>query len=488
MPEYALSKSNYLSGLQCERRLWLETHRPGEAVVTSDAQQHIFRMGGAVVEAAQKLFPGGKLVSAPASEHWLAVERTRELIADRSVPAIFEAAFEFEGVRVRVDVLERIDGEALGFGVRDVKSSTCLKSAQYIPDLAIQKWVLEHCGLSVVSTELVHLDADFVRGDGDIEWSTLFRRVELIDRLGSEAMKNVDAYVEEMRETLTLPAPPEREQGDFCKRPEPCPFWNWCTASKPGRWFIEQGGANEERKAIMLGVTETQEPWVSESLEEDLDALQAPFWALGFQAIGASIPLVEGTRPYQPVPFQWSLHRLFEDGTLRHSQFLATGRKDPREEVASALVRELEEDSSPIVVYSGYAKRRLKEMAAVLPELESSLLAIVDRLVDLLPIVRDNVYHPDFLGSYSIQYVAPALSPSLTYTGLVSVSNGTTATDAFARLVRRELSPVEEVEVRDAMAEYSERDTQALIDVYRSLRELAGAHKPAPEEEEEGSA
>jgi len=479
MSKYALSKSNYISGLQCERRLWLDTHRPAEALPTGDAQQHIFRMGTEVGEAAQRLFPDGVRVHAPASEHWLAVEKTRELIADRSIPAIFGAAFEFEGVRVCVDILERIDAEWPRFGIRDVKSSTCVKTAQYIPGLAIQKWVLENCGLSIVSTELVHLDADFVRGAGEIIWPALFRRAELIDRLADAEMKAVGANVEGMRKTLAMPAPPEREPADFCKRPRPCPFWNSCTADKPGRWFIERGGAKEERKAIMLEVTETQEPWVSESLEEDLDALQAPFWALGLRAIGASIPLFEGTRPYQPIPFQWSLHRLSSDGTLQHFQFLASGRNDPRDEISSALVRTLEQDASPILVYSGYEKRRLKEMAAALPHLESSLLAIVGRLVDLLPIVRRNVYHPDFLGSYSIQYVAPALSPPLTYTDMVDVSNGTTATAAFARLVEREISPDDEVKLRDAMAEYSERDTRSLIDMYRSLRALAGRHERA---------
>jgi hypothetical protein len=480
MPECELSKSRYLSGLQCDRRLWLDTFKPSDAVPPSEAQRHIFRMSTEVGEAARKLFPDGVLVEAPSFEHGLAVEQTREFIADGFASAIFEAAFEFGGVQVRVDILERLAGDSPRFGIREVKSSTCVKGTQHVPGLAIQKWVLEGCGLSIGSTELVHLDADFVRGEGSIEWARIFKRVELIDRLGPAEMENVAARVDGMRETIALSAPPEREPGPKCRRPHLCPFWDSCTAAKPGTWFIEQGGANEERKAIMVEVTKSQQPWISESLEEDLGSLPPPFWALDFEAIGAAIPLFDGTRPYQPIPFQWSLHRLSKDGRLDLVQFLASGRTDPREEVAKELVGTLQQDTAPILVYSGYGQRRLKELAAVLPEFESSLLAIVDRLVDLLPIVRRNVYHPDFLGSYSIKYVAPALSPSLTFTDLVGVADGTTAMGAFARLVSRESSPHDEAVLRSAMLEYSERDTLALVDLYRSLGERVGQGQSSP--------
>jgi hypothetical protein len=480
MPESHLSKSRYLSGLQCDLRLWLDAYQPSEATPTSTAQEHIFRMGTQVGEAARNLFPGGVLVRADASQHTLAFEQTRALIADEFVPALFEAAFEFDGVRVRVDILERLEGDSPRFGIREVKSSTSWKESQHLPDLAIQKWVLEHCGVSVGSAELVHLNPDYRRGESSIEWPEIFTRAEQIERLGPAEMQAVGERVDAMREKLSMTVGPVREPDAFCKRPHPCPYWDSCTAGKPARWFIEGVSTNSERKAIMLDVAESQEPWISESLAEDLESIEAPLWALDFETIGAALPLYEGTQAYQPIPFQWSLHRLSSDGTIHHLEFLANGRTDPREEVANELVRTLEQDDRPILVYSGYEKSRLKELAAAVPTLETSLMAIIDRLVDLLPIIRNKVYHPDFLGSYSIKYVAPALAPTLSYQDLGVVSDGAGAMGAFAHIASGRLSPAAEAVLRESLLQYCERDTQALLDVFLALESIIGRDKRAP--------
>ena len=470
-----LSKSRYLAALQCDRRLWLEAHSPEVATPLGDAQRHIFRMGADVGQAAHSLFPGGVLVAATFDNHAEAVQQTRVLMADDSVPAIFEAAFEHEGVRIRVDILERCRSGPVDtrWGLREVKASSRVKRAQHLPDLAIQKWVLEENGLEIESVELIHVNSDFVRDAKEIDWPSYFSRAELIEVLGASEMSGVAKQVASMRTTLTRSSPPEREPGAFCKKPHLCPFWASCTADRSASWFIRQTGVSAARKARMVEITESGSAWFSEDLSKALAAIAPPVWALDFETIGPAIPFFEGTKPFQALAFQWSLHRLAADGEVEHFEYLASGREDPRVGVAEKLVTVLSRDDAPILAYSGYEKGCLKDLAKRVPERSEELERISGRLVDLLPIVKAYVYHPDLLGSFSIKTVGPALASGVRYDDLSGVADGIAALGAFAAIVKGETRGEDEDRVRAELLEYCQRDTLALLEVYRALLGVA---------------
>ena len=222
----------------------------------------------------------------------------------------------------------------------------------------------------------------------------------------------------------------------------------------------------------MIEITESGQPWFSEELANELAVAAPPVWALDFEAIGPAIPFFEGTKPYQALAFQWSLHRLAADGEVEHFEYLASGREDPRSGVARALIEVLGQDDAPVLAYSGYEKRCLKNMAAHLPELAGELEAIVDRLVDLLEIVRAHVYHPDLLGSFSIKKVGPAFAPDVSYADLSGVADGMAALGAFAEIVKGEISSADEHRIREELLQYCARDTLALLEVYRALRRI----------------
>lgn len=477
MPTPYLSKSRYLSALQCDRRLWLDIHDPDSATPLGDATLHIFQMGTEVGQAAHHLFPNGVLVDTPASDHSAAVEQTRDLMADESIPALFEASFDYQNVRIRVDILERLGNGC--WGLREVKSASKLKRAQHLPDLAVQKWVLEGCGLTIDSAELIHVNGLFVRGEGEIDWDAYFKRVELLEELegirgevGGEVVDgvvDVAARIKAMQRTVAETAAPVREPGAFCKKPHLCSYWEACTAAKSASWRVEQTGAKANKKARMIEVTESGRPWFSDKLAKALGATAPPVWALDFEAIGPAIPFYSGTGPFRAMAFQWSLHRLSADGEMEHFEFLAGGRVDPRPEVARSLLEVLGRDRAPILVYSSYEKTCLRNMAESVPEWAGELEGIVDRLVDLLPIVRAHVYHPDLLGSFSIKKVGPAIAPGVTYADLDGVSDGTAAMGAFARIVGGDLSPDDESKLRGQLLAYCGRDTLCLIETYRAL-------------------
>jgi predicted RecB family nuclease len=200
-----------------------------------------------------------------------------------------------------------------------------------------------------------------------------------------------------------------------------------------------------------------------------------PACYLDFEAMMPPIPLYEGTRPYQTIPFQWSLHVLDGDGTLHHREFLADAEGDPRRTFAETLIAAVSGGDAPIVVYSAYEQTRLKELAASFPDLRQSLHAIIARLVDLLPIVRNGIYFPEAGFSNSIKSVGPALCPDFTYEDLEDIADGATAAAAFLQFASGQLTLPEEVDrLRASLRVYCQRDTLAMVEVHRALMRLAG--------------
>ncbi len=207
---------------------------------------------------------------------------------------------------------------------------------------------------------------------------------------------------------------------------------------------------------------QTGKPWFSPELGEVLGGLTYPLNFADFEAVNPAVPRFPGMRPYDQLPFQFSVHVLREPGaTLEHHEFLATDANDPRREFISSLVATLGKIGS-IVVYSGFESQRLSDLAAWLPEFSGRIKKIQRRLWDLLPIVRNHVYHPNFAGSYSIKNVLPALVPGMTYEGM-EVADGTDAGLAWGSLIRGGLDQAERDRVRKTLLEYCGQDTLAMV-------------------------
>src|SRR5262249_48423447 len=151
--------------------------------------------------------------------------------------------------------------------------------------------------------------------------------------------------------------------------------------------------------------------FVAPDLFERLNSFGPPAFYLDFEAFAPSVPLYPGTRPFQTVPFQWSLHQINADGSVSHQEFLSEADTDPRRPFARTLIEALSTTNLPIIVYSSYEQARLRELSATFWDLRKPIANILQRLTDLLPLVRGCVYHPNFGFSYSIKATAPALCP-----------------------------------------------------------------------------
>ena len=159
-----LSKSKFLSGLQCHKRLYLEIHQPTLATPPDVSTQAILNMGTEIGTLAQQCFHGGILVKAGFRQRETAIAETAVLLHGFGTPAIFEAAFEHEGVFVRVDILQRVqhgEGESSSWRLIEVKSSTRVKDV-HLDDLSIQSHVVQGAGLKLDATCLMHIDTGYL--------------------------------------------------------------------------------------------------------------------------------------------------------------------------------------------------------------------------------------------------------------------------------------------------------------------------------------
>jgi hypothetical protein len=211
----------------------------------------------------------------------------------------------------------------------------------------------------------------------------------------------------------------------------------------------------------------------SPELAKELTAVAPPVSYLDFETFNPAIPLYPNTSPYERIPFQWSLHHDGGEGLLAHAEFLAGGEMDPRREFAATLLAAVERFLGPITVWSSFEAGVIQELSGLFPDLADRLAAVLDRIVDLLPIVRNHVAHPAFRGSYALKSVAPAIAPEIVYDG--DITDGGEASAAFYRIViDPTLTPEIRAELRRTRLRYCSNDSAALARVHQWLN-VAGA-------------
>jgi hypothetical protein len=230
MVEPHLTKSRYIAGLQCLRRLWLLVHEPQDYQDPPPGSPLDF--GQEIGRKAHLLFPGGTLVSEEPWQHAEAVRRTAALMADDNVPAIFEAAFAFGNVRIRVDVLER---RSAGWALLEVKSSSRVKD-HHLNDVALQVHMLRSAGIPLSAVEVMHVNTDYIRGPGAVDWSAFFAPVDVAAEAEARRV-NVPDQLPAMHDSLAQDTLPRADPGKHCGDPYECEFWDRCTADKPADWI-----------------------------------------------------------------------------------------------------------------------------------------------------------------------------------------------------------------------------------------------------------
>ncbi len=476
-----------MAGLQCHKLLWWMAHEPAAAELdVADARQAVYDQGHRVGALARTYVPGGVLVDLPHDAYQRRLEATRRALA-QGAPAVYEAAFRADGVFVSVDILERRQG---GFGLIEVKSTTSVK-AQHLPDVAVQAHVLSRSGIDVVRTEIMHLN----RACAYPDLSNLFTRADVTE-LVEARLAAIPGEVAAMTAMLAGPLP-SVATGPHCSSPYECPFTERCWPVLPPHHvstlyamrrrafeldelgyrtifdlpedFALGAAADRQRRAVQTG-----RMIVEPTLSAALAPFAAPVAFLDFETVGLAIPVWDGCHPYDQVPVQFSAQVPDGRGALYAHDWLAEGPGDPRPALAARLIAACE-GVHPIVAYNARFERdRIRELAVALPGLAAPLEALAARLVDLLPVVRNHVYHPDFGGGFSLKRVLPALVPEMSYR-VLAIAEGETASLELGRLLFHgdEMEPEERARLRADLLAYCQQDTWGLVRLLERLRGLA---------------
>lgn len=490
-----LSKSRYVSGLQCHKRLWLESNRPKEKAPTPPDRQRIFDEGHAVGELARTCFPGGRLIQADHLHSQDALKETQDLLLS-GVDTIFEAAFIFDGVFAQLDVLVRVPGEKDLWDFHEVKSTLSFKD-KHLDDVAIQKYILEGAGLKVRRAYLMHLNRDYVR-QGDIEPMKMFVSDDVTEQV-NENLKAVPAAVRRLKAALSKEAVPDVAIGPHCAKPHPCPFEEQCWKDIPAYSVFDLCGRSDGKVALLrekgillikdipdefelddtqrlqVRVEKTQEPEIDrERLTKMLAELRYPLHYLDFETVSTRIPPYDGLRPQQRIPFQASIHIQTEPGgPIKHEEFLGDGKGDPRRSLANFLLKTVAPQGS-VVVYSGtFEGSCLAELARDFPDMAPCLRGIRARIWDLLiPFSRHAYVHPAFQGSASIKATLPALFPEMGYERL-GIKEGTAASLAYLEVMEGRASSERAAQIKKDLLEYCGQDTLGMVKLLDYLKKIS---------------
>src|SRR5687767_12900107 len=492
-----LSKSRFTSGKQCHKLLWWRVHEPLAVELQPDkVLQDRFDQGAQVGALALERFADGVLIRLAdrndgSDRTWderddERLDMTRQAM-DGGANTIFEASFFADNTFVTCDVLLR---EADGWRLIEVKATNSVKP-EHLLDAAIQTHVLELSGLTITAIEIMHLNKECHFPD----LTNLFERTVVTDEVRA-LLPDIHNEIEAQLAMLRGPLP-DVSIGLRCSEPYDCAFQERCWPKDPEHisnlYLI--GRKTRCQENIDAGIhriseippkkklsdtarrqirsMKEQRMIVEPNLARALEPFDVRLGFLDFETIVRAVPVWPDMIPWEQAAAQFSYHETNGDGTYTHAEFLAEGPDDARPLLTQRMI-EATAHAERIVTYSGFEKTRIRGLQEVVPSLRAELIELENKLIDLLPVLREHVYHPDFHGSFSIKSVLTPLVPELTYNDLVIV-NGLVASVEIARLlfVAGKISPEEVPRVRKDLLEYCKRDTWAMVKLLDSLRALA---------------
>lgn len=486
IPQY-LSKSKLMRGYRCLKCIYLTIHQPElEAPLTPDTLA-LFKQGNEVGAKAREYFPGGTLVDNSPWDFSGAINKTKNLIAD-GITTIYEAAFEYMGFFARTDIIQ-YSHETHRWRIYEVKSTTRVKPEHY-DDVGVQAWIIAKSGLPIDQINLVHLNSDCRYPD----LSNLFHQEDITTNI-REKYLTIKPTIKNIYTTIQQPTVPDIDIGSYCLEPTECGFTEHCWQQKkipdmsilnlPGmkdrKWDLYNDGVialDDPRLSDLNALQErivtcfkTNKRYIDiKPIQAELSNWQFPLIFLDFETINPAIPRYDGCRPYEQLPFQFSVHTwLSPNADITHTEFLHDSADDPRPTLIPALIQACGEQGSIVAYHAKFEIDRIKALAGYSAEYCDALTKLIDRFVDPLPLIRNTVYDNAFNGSFSLKAVAPALlGPSHSYKDM-SVANGGDAQRAFEELISPNIAASKKLILRKAMLEYCKKDTFVMVDLVKWL-------------------
>lgn len=478
-----LSKSDYTIGLECPGHLWMKYHDKENIPPHPPGVLKRFEQGHVVGELAKKLFPDG--IDIDAEDLALNLQKTKELLPKRKV--LFEAALQVDNLYGRADILVPVGKDE--WDVIEVKSSTKVDKKKHYPDLAFQRYVYKKAGLKIRKCFLMHLNNEYVR-NGEVDLQKLFVQEDLTEEIG-QIMVEVPENIAFLWNIVKSPKFPNTAEKNYCTQPKECLIKDRCWDFLPEHHVfhlyngrknrtlfdegihnlrdVPEGRLSNAQQVIQLNCAKTGKVHVDKKqIKGFLETLDKVECHLDFETCSFAVPEFDGTRSYQRLPFQFSLH-VVTNGKKKHFEYLHDGKDDPRPGFLAALKEKLSAKGSVVVYSQGFESSVLKELARDFPSYKEWVDSVLKRIVDLrVPFSKFWYYNPSQRGSASIKKVLPVVVGK-GYEGM-AIADGDCASIAYLDMTFGKMTAEAKKKTREDLLRYCERDTEAMVWIVEELR------------------
>ena len=450
-----LSKSDYMLFLRHPAWLWVKKHDPKKIPPVDDNTQAMFDAGHQFEPYAESLFPEGvSLGFSDYDEYRTLPQRTRDAI-DRGDQVLFQPRFEWNEFTCICDIVSFVGENEVD--LYEIKASTKSKP-EHEYDLAFQTAVLEGSGLKVRNISVIHVNNAYVRhGEIKADQITAFADITEQVRAKGEATQEHMSQALRVSQSQTMPDP----NPDLAKL-----------------------GSKKDWLQIYKNIVSANDSQPDADIEPDIDKgaikqflseLEYPLYFLDYETMSGLIHYFDGHRPYQQVPFQYSLHILESpDVELTQKEYLHRDNSDPSRPLTEQLLKDIGDRGSVIVWFEGFEKARNSELGDMLPEYKEAMESINSRVVDLMIPFKLKWYNdPRFNGSASIKQVLPVLCPHLSYKEL-GIQEGGSAQRLWMEAILDDKRADQKEQILADLIEYCKLDTLAMVEIYRKLVKLDG--------------
>lgn len=489
-----LSKSRYCKARQCKKIIWLKKYKPEYAI--QKARDIVLENGTKVGQLAKGLF--GKYENIDFNENLnIMIDQTKKLLKNKP-NIITEASFNYNNNFCSVDILKNdIDGVE----IYEVKSSTEISDI-YLDDVSYQYYILNNLEFNIKKACIVYINNKYVK-QGNLELNKLFN-IEDVTEIAKSKQQEIENNIYELNKYMEehMDNEPKDDIGIKCFKPYECEFWEYCTRNLPKpNVFDIKGGMHLDKKfekyydgkisfndlqneninpkyleQIDFELNNLQPKIDKDYIKEIIKVLNYPLYFLDYETYQVAIPEIDGTRPYQQLPFQYSLHIIKEEGAaIEHKEFLAEIEdKDFIRHFAENLIKDIPDNGSVIIYNRAFEPARNREIAEMYPDLKDELERINCNMIDFLePFKQRKYYTKEMQGSASIKYVLPALyqkDSELDYHNLPVVHNGEEASEAFLSLKGK--SKEKQKEIRNGLLVYCQLDTYAMVKIWMKFKQI----------------
>jgi hypothetical protein len=448
-----ISKSDYMLFLKHPAWLWVKKNDPAKIPPVDDNTQAMFDAGNKFEQFAESLFPEGvSLGFSDYDEYRSLPQRTIDAI-DRGDQVLFQPRFEYKEFTCISDIMSFVGDKEVD--LYEIKASTRAKT-EHEYDLAFQVAVIEGCGYRVRNISVIHVDNTYVR-NGPIEADKITKITDVTSEVKARRSKTHESMAEALKvassDTMPDPDPSHAKLGSKA---------DWLKIY-----------ANIVPQNPVVFPEDTRPTIQREHIIEFIENLQYPLYFLDYETLMGLVPYFDGQRPYQQVPFQYSLHILdAPDAPLRHEEYLHRENSNPAASVVAAMQSHFGDKGSVIAWNMGFEKSCNNTLMHFVPEAAEFLADINNRMVDLMIPFSQNYYvDADFCGSASIKNVLPVLVPELSYKTL-DIQEGGTAQRLWMEAALDGKHPEEKAEILSDLIAYCKLDTFAMVEIYNVLRKI----------------